>query len=132
MPGIRPPARNANPAKQVHYLRALHRATRRGARLFMFEHGQHNVNGIQWEGLPADNFEHTLPAAGWRVDYLGTTTYQANFGPETVATMSQAGDMPELANRMEPLQRQLQAITPLLVNHRVHLPVWAVTATRLD
>jgi hypothetical protein len=33
---------------------------------------------------------------------------------------------------MKPLQDQLRVIAPLLENHRVHMPFWAVAATRLD
>jgi hypothetical protein len=73
---------------QTRYARALHRGTKPGARLFMFELGRHNVNGLQWEGLPADNFERVLSAAGWRIDYLGTTTYQGTFGPATFTNLS--------------------------------------------
>jgi SAM-dependent methyltransferase len=117
---------------QNQYAQALHRATKAGARLYMFEFGRHNVNGIQWEGLPADNFERVLPAAGWRIDYLGTTTYQANFSPATFEAMSQMNERPDLAERMKPFQDQLRVIEPLLENHRVHMPFWAVAATRLD
>ncbi|WP_433592085.1 class I SAM-dependent methyltransferase [Nocardia sp. CA-145437] len=118
---------------QTRYLQALHRATRPGARLFMFEFGRHNVNGLQLEGLPAENFDRVLPAAGWRLDHLGTTTYQGNFSPETFTYMTK--EMSEdsgWADRMKPMLEQLQVIGPLLKNNRVHLPVWAVTATRLD
>jgi SAM-dependent methyltransferase len=117
---------------QTQYAQALHRATKPGARLFMFEFGRHNVNGLQWEGLPADNFRRVLPAAGWRIDFLGTTTYQANFSPETFEAMSQINQRPDLAERMKPLQDQLRIIEPLLENHRVHMPFWSVAATRLD
>ncbi len=48
---------------QTRYLQALHRATKPGARLFMFEFGRHNVNGVQVGGLTADNFERVLPGA---------------------------------------------------------------------
>jgi SAM-dependent methyltransferase len=118
---------------QTQYAQALHRATKPGARLFMFEVGRHNVNGLQPEGLPAENFDRVLSAAGWRIDYLGTTTYQATFSPETFAYLSKemSGDS-GWAERMKPMQEQLQIIAPLLKNNRVHLPVWAVTATRLD
>nr|MCH9732521.1 class I SAM-dependent methyltransferase [Actinomycetes bacterium] len=102
-------------------------------RLFMFEFGRHNVNGIQIEGLPADNFERLLPAAGWHLDYLGETTYQANFSPETFEGMSaQMNQQPELAERMKPLQDRLRIIAPLLENYRVNMPFWSVTATRQD
>jgi len=49
---------------QTQYARALHRATKPGARLFMLEFGRHNVNGVQFDGLPADNFERVLGAGG--------------------------------------------------------------------
>ncbi len=117
---------------QGRYLRALHRATRPGARLFMFEFGRHNVNGLHFEGLAADNFERVLRPSGWRIDYLGTTTYQANFSPEILANMSQVSGRQDLADRMRPLVDQLRVIAPLLENHRVHMPFWAVAATRLD
>lgn len=117
---------------QGQYLRALHRATKRGARLFMFEFGRHNVNGIHFEGLPAGNFERVLPASGWRIDYLGTTTYQANLSPEALVSMAQVSGRQDIAERMKPLQDQLRVIAPLLEHHRVHMPFWAVAATRRD
>ena len=117
---------------QTRYMQALHRATRPGARLFMFEFGRHNVNGVRIEGLPAENFERVLPAAGWRIDYLGTTTYQANFDPDTFAAMSAATGRPDMSERFKPLQEQLRVLGSLLENRRVHMPFWAVAATRLD
>ena len=121
-------------ATQTRYARALHRATKPGARLFMFEFGPHNVNGLQWRGIPADNFDRVLGASGWRVDYLGGTTYLARFGPETFDAMSRilAESQGNTADEMAPLKHQLSVIGPLLQDHRVHLPVWSVVATRLD
>jgi SAM-dependent methyltransferase len=116
---------------QRRYLQALRRATKPGARLFMFEFGRHNVNGLVWEGLPADNFERMLPAAGWRLDHLGTTTYQGHFSPEAFAVMSSEAS-PELAERMKVLRERLAVIGPLLENQLVHMPFWAVAATRVD
>lgn len=117
---------------QKLYAQALHRATRPGARLFMFEFGCHNVNGLQWQGLPAENFERVLPASGWRIGYLGTTTYHARFGPETVAKMAELSGDSAMAERMKPVQEQLSVIAPLLENDIVHLPFWAVHAVRID
>jgi SAM-dependent methyltransferase len=118
---------------QIQYAQALHRATKPGARLFMFEFGRHNVNGVQIEGLPADNFERVLSAGGWRVDYVGTSTYVGIFGPETLAFMEKMmNSQPAEAARFKPMQERLQVIAPLLENHRVHMPIWAVAATRLD
>ncbi|EUA11724.1 hypothetical protein I545_5194 [Mycobacterium kansasii 662] len=38
----------------------------------------------------------------------------------------------EMLERMRPLVQQLNVLQPLLQDHRVHIPVWAVVATRLD
>jgi SAM-dependent methyltransferase len=115
---------------QGAYMAALHRATKAGARLYMFEFGEHNVNGIQCEFLPAENFERVLPAAGWRIDYLGPTTYVNTFGPDTFASPMQGS--PELQQRIKRLQHQLEVIEPLLENHRIYMPFWSVVATRVD
>ncbi|MEZ0349420.1 class I SAM-dependent methyltransferase [Mycobacterium sp. pR1184] len=119
---------------QTRYAQALHRATKPGARLYMFEFSPHNVNGLQWTGIPADNFERVLGGSGWRVDYLGATTYQARFLKETFDAMKTfASDQQgEILEKMRPLVHRLGVIDPLLEDHRVHLPVWSVVATRLD
>jgi SAM-dependent methyltransferase len=118
---------------QTRYAQALHRATKPGARLFMFEFGRHNVNGLQFDGLPVDNFERVLGAGGWRVDYVGTSTYVGIFRPETLDFIANmASSNPDMAARFEPLGERLKVLGPLLDNHRVHFPIWAVAATRLD
>ena len=121
-------------AVQTRYAQALHRATKPGARLFMFEFSPHNVNGLQWEGIPEDNFERVLGASGWRLDYLGGTTYLARFGPQTFDAMSAILDDAQggTAEKMQPIKEQLQVLGPLLDDYRVHFPVWSVVATRLD
>jgi SAM-dependent methyltransferase len=118
---------------QTRYAQALYRATKPGARLFMFEFGRHNVNGLQFDGLPADNFEQVFGAGGWCVDYVGTSTYVGIFRPETMNFLAKlASSNPDMAARLAPLGERLKALGPLLDNHRVHFPVWAVAATRLD
>jgi SAM-dependent methyltransferase len=121
-------------ATQARYAQALHRATKPGARLYMFEFSPHNVNGLQWAGIPADNFERVLPASGWRIDYLGGTTYQARFLPETFEAMKKiiSEHRDEDLERMQPIVQQLRVLDPLLEDHRVHFPVWSLVATRLD
>jgi hypothetical protein len=46
--------------------------------------------------------------------------------------MSLLSGRPNVAERMKPLLDRLQVLRPLLDGHRVHLPVWAVVATRID
>jgi SAM-dependent methyltransferase len=119
---------------QTRYAQALHRATKPGARLYMFEFSPHNVNGLQWHGIPADNFERVLGSGGWRVDYLGGTTYLARFGPDTFDAMGSimSDQQGEMMERMQPLKQQLDVLRPLLQDDRIHFPVWSVVATRLE
>lgn len=37
-----------------------------------------------------------------------------------------------MAARFGPLQGRLKVLEPLLESHRVHFPIWAVAATRVD
>ncbi|WP_082977305.1 class I SAM-dependent methyltransferase [Mycobacterium sp. 852002-50816_SCH5313054-b] len=121
-------------ATQMRYAQALHRATTPGARLYMFEFSPHNVNGLQWTAVPADNFERVLGDSGWRIEYLGVATYQARLLPETFEAMKKMASeqQGEILHRMRPLVHRMSVIDPLLEDHRVHLPVWSVVATRLD
>ena len=118
------------PDLQKSYAKALHRATKPGARLFMFEFGDHDVNGFKMpRALSEDAFRQVLPPAGWEITYLGTTTYQGNVSLETFEMM--AARNPEMAERMAPLLERIRVIEPWLVNGRVHMPFWEVHATRL-
>lgn len=120
---------------QLRYARTLHRVTKPGARLFMFEAGRHNVNGWQLDGLPAETFERLLPAAGWRVDHIGTTTYQGTFDPNSFTEMLQlveAMNRPDLAAGIEALRQRYHILAPLLDGNLIHMPFWSVAATRID
>jgi hypothetical protein len=98
----------------------------------MFEAGCHNVNGVQWDGLPADSLERVLHAGGWCIDHLGVSTYVADFTPEMMEQLAKLSLMTDAAERMKRTQDRLKVIAPLLENHRIHMPVWAVVATRVD
>ena len=116
---------------QKSYLRALHRATKPGARLFMFEFSPHNVNGLSFPlSIPEDTFRQVLPAGGWDLTYLGPTTYQANLSVDALQAMAAAN--PDLPENFEPLLERLRIIEPLLIDGRAHLPFWEVHATRID
>lgn len=116
---------------QKSYVRALHRATKPGARLYMYEFGEHNVNGFKMpRSMSADDFRGVLPDAGWEITYLGTTTYQGNVSVEVFETM--AARNPDMSDQMGPLLERLRVIEPWLVEGRVHMPFWEVHATRID
>ncbi|WP_203457388.1 class I SAM-dependent methyltransferase [Mycolicibacterium sp. CBMA 361] len=101
---------------QKSYARALHRATKPGARLFMFEFADHNVNGFRMPRyLTADDFRAVLPDAGWDITYVGPT----------------AARNPEMAEGIEPLMERLRVIEPWLIDGRVHMPFWEVHASRV-
>jgi hypothetical protein len=63
--------------------------------------------------------------------YRGTS-YQAHFSQEVFAAMSASSAGSDLAERMQPMQDQLQVIRPLLRDDLIHIPVWTVKATRLS
>ncbi len=120
---------------QSQYAQALHRATRPGARLFMFEDGCGNVNGLQLEGIPAENFARILPAAGWRIDHMSTGTLQSIYSPEVFEHMFsvlEQLDRSQDAALFQPWLERLQILEPLLQDYLVHTPVWVVNATRVD
>ncbi len=116
---------------QKAYLQALHRATKPGARLFMFEFGDHNVNGLLGpRAIPESHFREMLPAGGWNITFLGPTTYQVNVSLEAFEQMVVRN--PDMAQDMRPMLERLRIIEPLLVDGRAHAPFWEVHATRVD
>jgi SAM-dependent methyltransferase len=122
---------STEPELQKSYVQALRRATKPGARLYMFEFGKHDVNGFTMlRSLSEDDFRQVLPLGGWEITYLGTTTYQVNMSAETIEMM--AARNPDMAEHAESLLERFRAMEPWLVNGRVHAPFWEVHATRAD
>jgi SAM-dependent methyltransferase len=117
---------------QRSYARALHRAAKPGARLFMYEFGEHDVNGFKMpRSLSEDDFRHVFPQAGWEITYLGPTTFQANASVVETFEMMVAHN-PDLAEKMKPLLQRLRVMKPWLTDGRVHLPFWEMHAARVD
>ncbi|OBG59400.1 class I SAM-dependent methyltransferase [Mycobacterium sp. E3339] len=113
------------------YAQALHRATKPGARLYMFEFGQHDVNGFKMmRSLSENDFRDVLPQGGWEISYLGTTTYLVNISAEQIEMM--AARNPDMAEQAQELLKRFRAMEPWLEGGRVHAPFWEVHATRLD
>jgi SAM-dependent methyltransferase len=116
---------------QKLYAQALHRASKPGARLFMFEFGPHNVNGLSLpRALSEDDFRVPLAQGGWEITYMGPTTYQINISREMFDVM--AARNPDIAEQLKPLKERFEVIEPWLVNGRGHAPFWEVHATRVD
>lgn len=122
---------STEPELRASYVEALRRATRPGARLYMFEFGEHNVNGFKMlRSLSENDFRDVLPAAGWEITYLGPTTYQVNISAESIQMM--AARNPDMAEEAEKLMERFRAMEPWLEGGRVLAPFWEVHATRAD
>jgi SAM-dependent methyltransferase len=116
---------------QNSYARAMHRATKPGARLYMFEFGAHNVNGFRMpRSLSEDDFRRVLPGAGWEITYLGPTTYQINMSSETFDLMLARN--PDAAEQIKPLAERFRIMEPWLEDGRAHAPFWEVHARRVS
>ena len=90
---------STDPELQKSYVQALRRATKPGARLYMFEFGEHDVNGFKMlRSLSESDFRDVLPVGGWEITYLGRTTYQVNMSVETIEMM--AARNPDMADRV--------------------------------
>ena len=122
---------STEPELRESYVQALRRATKPGARLYMFEFGEHNGNGVTMaRSLSESDFRDVLPVGGWEITYLGTTTYQVNMSAETLEMMAKRN--PDMGDEFDRMMKLYRAMEPWLVNGRVHAPFWEVHATRVD
>ncbi len=122
---------STEPELQKSYVQALRWATKPGARLYMFEFGEGNVNGFtMMRSLSESDFRDVLPLGGWEITYLGPTTYNVQISAETIEAM--AARNPDMAEESKSLLEWYRAMEPWLVNGRVHAPFWEVHATRVD
>lgn len=121
------------------YAAGLYRATRPGARWHLFCFSDNNVNGIvaPMGSVPEANLRDTLTANGWRIDFLGPTTYLASasgFGsagddfPQAMAEQMP----PEALEQMRDVRARFSTIADLLDGDRIHLPFTVVHAHRVD
>src|ERR1700759_2383753 len=99
---------STQPELQRSYARALHRATKPGARLYMFEFGVGNINGFQMpRSLSEADFRDVFPDAGWDTTYRGPTTYQINMSAENFDDMLRRA--PEWTEEMESVAERFRA-----------------------
>jgi SAM-dependent methyltransferase len=119
------------PELQKSYVQALRRATKPGARLYMFEFGAHDVNGFSMlRSLSENDFRDVLPVGGWEITYMGPTTYQINLSVETIEAMAKRN--PDVADQVQLMLDRFRVMEPWLTNGRVHASFWEVHATRVD
>jgi SAM-dependent methyltransferase len=121
------------------YAAGLHRCTASGARWFLYCFAGGNVNGIiaPMGAIPEDNIRDTLGRAGWRIDFLGPTTYLGNagaFGDERAEPPPAIVEQlpPDRIAQLQAMRERFAAIMPYLDGGRVHLPFTVVHATRVD
>src|SRR6201986_775252 len=122
---------STDPDLQRSYAQALRRASKPGARLYMFEFGEHDGNGFKMlRSLSESDFRDVLPVGGWEITYLGRTTYQVNMSAETIEMM--AARNPDMGDEAQEMLARFRAMEPWLHGGRVHAPFWEVHATRVD
>ena len=121
------------------YAASLYRATRPGATWHLYCFSDGNVNGIvaPLGSVPESNIRDTLTANGWRIDFLGPTTYLATttgFGNpnEDVPPLMAEQLPPEALERMKDVNARFSTVADLLDGDQVHLPFTVVHAHRVD
>jgi SAM-dependent methyltransferase len=121
------------------YAAGVHRATRPGARWFLYTFSDDNVNGViaPMAAVTPDTIRDTLTRHGWHIDFLGPTTYLGNAaaftGPdwdEMPAAMREQLPQEHL-DQLRNMSERYAAILPWLDGERVHLPFTVVHATRV-
>jgi SAM-dependent methyltransferase len=130
------------------YVAALYRATRAGARLHLSCFSDGNINGViaPMATVAESNIRDTLTANGWRIDFLGPTSYLGNavgFGTEDGGFPQHLADLgappacggmpPEALEQMRQMTERFAKIRDLLDDDgRVYLPCTVLHAHRVD
>ncbi|MDT5331236.1 MAG: hypothetical protein QOF31_2533 [Mycobacterium sp.] len=124
---------------QQTYVAALYRVTRPGARLHLSCFSDGNVNGLiaPMGHVPESNLRDTLTANGWRIDFLGPTTYLGNTAgfrsADDAFPKAMAEQLPpEMLEQMKEVTSRFDRIADLLDGDRVYLPFTVVHAHRVD
>ena len=124
---------------RLSYAAGLHRATRSGARWHLYCFSDGTVNGVlaPRAAVTEQNIRDTLTANGWRIEFLGPTTYLANtssfaLNPNNMPEQMRQQMPPEQLEQIQEVAKRLAVIVPLLDDDRLHLPVTVVHAVRVD
>jgi SAM-dependent methyltransferase len=124
---------------RMAYAAGLHRATRPGARWHLYCFSDGNINGVTapMGAVPVANIRDTLSANGWRITFLGPTTYMGNSdaftgGPDDVPTQLLEQMAPEQIEQMRAVRERFATIATLIDDDRMYLPFTVVHAERVD
>ncbi len=97
----------------------------------MFEFGEHNVNDFKMlRSLSENDFREVMPAGGWEITYLGTTTQRVNVSVESIELM--AARNPDVVGQAEELLERFRVIEPWLDGVPAHAPFWEVPPASID
>ena len=109
-----------------------------GARWFISCFSDGNVNGViaPMGAVPEDVIRDTLAGAGWRIDFLGPTTYLGDAAgftgdPDVLPSEVLAAMPPERLEALRQMGERMSTILPLIDGDRVFLPFTVVHATRI-
>ena len=96
-----------------------------------------STTGVDGSPSAIERVKRNAEQAGVQVDFqLADATTLEGFDGRFDTVVDRLTDMltsnPGMAARFGPLQQRLATLEPLLENHRVHFPIWAVAATRLN
>jgi SAM-dependent methyltransferase len=121
------------------YAAGLHRSTRPGAKWFLYCFSDGNINGLiaPMGAVPEANIRDTLTANGWRINFLGPTTYMGNSAafdrsPDDIPAPMREQLSPEQLEEMRAVTDRFATIAPLLDGGRVYLPFTVVHAERVE
>jgi SAM-dependent methyltransferase len=124
---------------QQAYIAALYRVTRPGARLHLSCFSDSNVNGViaPMGHVPESNLRDTLTANGWRIDFLGPTTYLGNAvglrSADDAFPKAMAEQMPpEMLEQMKEVTTRFERVADLLDDDHMYLPCTVVHAHRVE
>src|SRR6202011_1960301 len=104
---------------RLSYAAGLHRATRSGARWHLYCFSDGNVNGVlaPRAAVTEQNIRDTLTANGWRIEFLGPTTYLANtssfaLNPNNMPEQMRQQMPPEQLEQIQEVAKRLAVIVP--------------------
>ncbi|MEA3019868.1 MAG: hypothetical protein QOI47_1392 [Actinomycetota bacterium] len=125
---------------RLAYAASMHRATRPGARWYLYCFSAGRINGIiaSMGAVQDSNLRDTFAATGWKISFLGPTTFLGNGDPlrggvDEIPAPIREQMAPEQLDQMRDVAGRYATIAPLLEDDRLlHMPFTVVHADRVD